>query len=162
MLLWLCHGILRTLASQNYFSGILRDIQQYLAMFRYIEGYQGIFRHYLGVWSQNQTYAELCVILAYTTVQYPELWLIYNPRYLQKSVNHVRWPCIFRALALSEQFIQAFSRIFRHIQGYWCIFSHIYRHATRGERGGLPWPFWKSIDWKSMIFQKPWFLKERS
>ena len=44
---------------------------------------------------------------------------------------------IFRVLAYSEQFIQAFSRIFRHIQGYWCIFRQTHRRAKEGE-GRLP------------------------
>ena len=73
-------GIVRTV-----YSGIFRDIQQYL----------GIFRHYWGVWSHNQTYLELCVTLAYTTVPYSEL----RQRHLQKLVKHVRWSCMFRALA---------------------------------------------------------------
>ena len=33
-------------------------------------------------------------------------------------------------------FIQAFPRIFSHIQGYWCIFSHNHRRATRRNTGG--------------------------
>ena len=56
---------------------------------------------------------------------------------------------IFRVLVFSEQFIQAFTRIFNHIQGYWCIFSHTHERATSGERGGLTCPFWKS---KKSIF----------
>ena len=55
-------------------------------------------------------------------------------------VEHVRLSCIFRALAWLEQFIQAFSIIFRHIQGYWCIFSHTHRRATRVGMGwGVGW-----------------------
>ena len=44
-----------------------------------------------------------------------------------------------------EQFIQAFTRVFRHIQGYWCIFSHTHRRATRRERKTSPSLFenWK-------------------
>ena len=50
----------------------------------------------------------------------------------------------FRILAKSEQFIQAFSRIFRHIQRYLCIFSHTHRRSNRGKRGGRPCAFSKS------------------
>ena len=52
------------------------------------------------------------------------------------------WICkisIFRALTYSEQFIQVFSRIWRDIQGYWCIFS-----CNLGQRRGFSYPFWKS------------------
>ena len=52
-----------------------------------------------------------------------------------KMIMHIQSPGI-------EQFIQAFSRVFRHVQEYWCIFSHIHSCATRGERGDLPSPFW--------------------
>ena len=45
--------------------------------------------------------------------------------------------------------------IFRHIQGYWYIFHHINKRATRGERGGLHYHFWKSK-------KVSWFWKERS
>ena len=31
---------------------------------------------------------------------------------------------------------------FRHIQEYWCIFSHTHRHETRGEWGDFPCLFW--------------------
>ena len=51
---------------------------------------------------------------------------------------------MFRALTQAEQFIQTYSRTFRHIQEYWCIFSHTYRRATMEESGGLPCSFWKS------------------
>ena len=44
--------------------------------------------------------------------------------------------------------------MFRHIQGYWFLFSHIHRRATREKRGGLPCPFWKV---KTVLW--PW--KER-
>ena len=48
--------------------------------------------------------------------------------------------------------------IFRHIQLYWCIFSHTHRHATRREDRGLPY--------SSSLFWKPkkvsWFWKEGS
>ena len=46
-------------------------------------------------------------------------------------------------MVYSEQFIQAFSRVFRHIHGYWYKFSHTHKHASRRERGGLPALFWK-------------------
>ena len=72
--------------------------------------------------------------LKYTTVSHLEPCFIWNLKHLQMPVKHVRWPCIFRVLANSEHFIQAFSRIFRHIQGYWCIFSHIHRRAKRKGR----------------------------
>ena len=100
--------------------------------------YSGIFTHYWDVWSYNQTYSELWVTLAYTTVPCSESWFIYNPRHLQKPMEHVGWSCIFRALAQSEQFIQAFSRILRLIQRYWCILSHTHKRATRGKRGSFP------------------------
>ena len=59
-------------------------------------------------------------------------------------------PCInnsaiFTTLATSEQFIQTFSTIFRHIQGYWCIFSHTNRRTIRRKRGGLPYPLRKVL-----------------
>ena len=41
------------------------------------------------------------------------------------------------------QSFQAFSRTFRDIQGYWCIFSHTHRRATRGNVVGFPFPFLK-------------------
>ena len=47
-----------------------------------------------------------------------------------QMIMHVQSPNI-------EQFIQTFSRIFRHIQGYLGIFSHTHRRATKGERGDL-------------------------
>ena len=40
-------------------------------------------------------------------------------------IMHIQSPCI-------EQFIQAFSRIFMHIQRYWCTSSQKHRRATRG------------------------------
>ena len=46
------------------------------------------------------------------------------------------------------------SRIFRHIQGYWCIFSHIYRRPTRG-RGEASLDVFEN--WKKVS----WFLKKR-
>ena len=60
-------------------------------------------------------------------------------------VEHVRWSGIFRALAESEQFTQAFSRIFRDTQGYWCVFSHTHRRTTRKGEGGD----WFATIWKS-------------
>ena len=39
-------------------------------------------------------------------------------RELQKFVEHVRSSGRFRALGKSEQFIQAFSKVFRNIQGF--------------------------------------------
>ena len=68
-----------------------------------------------------KTYSDICLILAYITV-----------------AEHI-------ALAQSEKFIQAFSRILRNIQGYWCILIHTHWQATKGREGGrgLPYPFLK-------------------
>ena len=74
-----------------------------------------------------------------------------EPKASSKPCWHVRWSCIFGVLAWSERFSQ-FSKIFRHIQGYWCIFSHTgaqlgaalpWREPSIGG-GLLPCPFWKS------------------
>ena len=67
------HSIVRTV------SGIFRDIQQYSAMFRHIQGHQGILRHIqalLRQLSHIQTYSELSITLAYTTVPYSQPWNI--------------------------------------------------------------------------------------
>ena len=55
------------------------------------------------------------------------------------SVNHVRRFMHIQGLDI-EQFVQSFSRMFRHIQGYWCIFSHIQRHTTRARGETSPAP----------------------
>ena len=83
-----------------------------------------------------------------------------EPKASSKPCWHVRWSCIFGVLAWSERFSQ-FSKIFRHIQGYWCIFSHTgvqlgaalpWREPSIG--GITPLPFLK-------IKKVPWFWKER-
>ena len=51
-------------------SGILRDVKPNW----------DLFRHYWGVFCHSQTYLELCIILACTTVPYSKLWHISNPR----------------------------------------------------------------------------------
>ena len=97
-------------------SGTFSNIQPSSGKLRDIEGYCGIFRHYRGVWSHDQKYAELCVIHACTTVKQSEPWLVQNPRHLQNPLEHIRGSRILRALAQSKQFIEVFSRIFWHIQ----------------------------------------------
>ena len=57
-------------------SGTFSNIQPSSGKLRDIEGYCGIFRHYRGVWSHDQKYAELCVIHACTTVKYSEPCLV--------------------------------------------------------------------------------------
>ena len=46
-------------------------------------------------------------------------------------IMHIQNPCI-------EQFIQTFSRIFTHIQRYWCTSSQKHRCATRGRGEASP------------------------
>ena len=66
-----------------------------------------------------------------------------------KMVKHIQNPG-------TEQFVEAFSRMFSDIQGYWCTFSHVYRWATRG-KGDLPWPFLK-IKKSALILKKKTLL----
>ena len=89
-------------------------------------------RHIQVLLRRMETYLELCVTLACTTVSYSE----YKASSKACGTCKVKWSCIFKVLAQTEQFTQAFSRIFRHIQGYWSIFSHTHRRATRGRGGG--------------------------
>ena len=98
---------------QSY-SGILRDIK----------AYWGIFRHYWGLWSHNQTYLELCITLTYTTMAYPEPWLIWKLRHLQKPVKHVRW------LAHSEPW-HSQNSLFKHFQGYLHIIRDIDAYSVK-------------------------------
>ena len=110
---------------------------------RDIKTYWRILRHYRGILSHIQTYSELCVTLPYTTVPYSEPWHIKNLRHLQKPVEHVRWSCIFRTLAYSEQFIRVFSRIFRDTQD-----TDTYSATLTGEQlGPLPFLKPKKVSW---------------
>ena len=131
---------------RTVYSGICRHVQEYSAIFNDIEEDKGILRHfhilrhYWSMLSLIPTYSELCVTLAYTTVPYSEPWHVYNSRHLQKPVEHVRWLDILRVLAESEQFIQAFSRIFRDVDAYLFTLTS----AQLAREGGFPCPFWKS------------------
>ena len=102
------------------YSGTFSNIQPFSGIVRDIKAYWGIFEHYWGVWSRIDTYTELCVTHPCTTVL-----CMYNLHV--QSVGHVRWSCIFRALAYSEELVQASLRIFIDIHGYWCIFNHTHR-----------------------------------
>ena len=111
-------GIVRTVFQA--FSSIFRDIQQYSTMFRLIEGYSGILRNYWSVWSYNQTYSELCVTLAYTTVPCLEPWLIRT------------WGTFKSLLNMEDD--QAYSEhsqnsLFKHFQGYLSICRLIQPHS---------------------------------
>ena len=53
-----------------------------------------------------------------------------EPEASPKSCQTCNISCIFRVLAWSEQLIHALSRIFSHILGYWCAFSHIHKSGT--------------------------------
>ena len=108
---------------------------------------------YWGIWSHYQIYLELCIILSYTNVPHSEPWLIQNPRHLQKPVKHVMIRHI-QSPGLVRTVFQAFSRIFRYIQRCWCIFSYTHTYITKGEKLGIPCPFWKSK-------KLSWFWKER-
>ena len=99
-------------------SGTLKNIQPCLDILRDIKAYWGIFRRYLGVWSHNQTYSELCVTLACATMPYSELWLIHNWRHLQKSAKHIRWTAY--SVPWHSQNV-----LFNHFQGYLGIFRDI-------------------------------------
>ena len=90
-------------------------VQAYWGMLRHTEAYSGITEAYGVIIGHIRNSAY--------------------PLHIQ-PFKHVRWSRIFRTLAYLEQFIPAFSRILRHIQGYWCIFSHTHRRATGGDRGG--------------------------
>ena len=84
-------GLLKTHTVRIVYSVIFKDIKQYSAILRHFEWHWGIFRQYRGVRSDNQTYSELSVTFAYTTMPYWESWVIYNLRHFQKLVEHVRW-----------------------------------------------------------------------
>ena len=47
-------------------------------------------------------------------------------------IRHIQSP------GIAITVFQAFSRIFRYIQGYWSIFSHTHRCTTKDERGASP------------------------
>ena len=62
-----------------WYSGTFRNIQPCSDILSYIKAYWDMFRHYYWcIWSHNQTYAELCVTLAYATVPYSEPCRIYE------------------------------------------------------------------------------------
>ena len=110
-------GIIRTV-----YLGIFKDV------FRHIEHIQGLLRR---MEPQSDIFGPLrnaciynCVILR--TLAYLEPKASSKARQTCKMIMHIR---------SSEQFIQVFSRIFRHIQGSWCIFSHTHRRATRQQEG---------------------------
>ena len=66
---------------------------------------------------------------------------------LNISDDHVySKPCMINLM-------QAFSRMVRHIQGYWCIFIHTNRCIAREEWEGLHWPFLKR---NGLIGKKAW------
>ena len=50
------------------YSGTFSNIKPCSGILRDIKAYWGIFWHYWGVWSHSNTYSELCVTLAYTTI----------------------------------------------------------------------------------------------
>ena len=125
-------GIVRTV-----YSGIFRHIQGHSAIKSYVQTYCSIFRHYWGVRRHYQTYSELCITLAYTTVPYLEPWLIQNPSHLQKSVKHVRYDHANSGPQHSQ------NSLFRQFQGYLGIFRDIDAYSaplsgTKGEMGRLP------------------------
>ena len=64
---------------------------------------------------------------------------------------HIQSSSIIKTV-YSSMFIQAFSRIFRHIQGYWSIFSHTCRCTTRGE--GQPPLSFMQIKKSFLIFER--------
>ena len=83
---------------------------------------------------------------------------IYNRAYLEpqassKACRKCKISCIFKALEQSELFIQAYSRIFKHLQGYWCIFSHTLTGVQLVGDGRPLLQFWK-IEKSSLIFQR--------
>ena len=107
------------------YSGI---IQGHSAIFNHVQAYRGTLRQieaYLGKF-RTLCNPRICNRAILRT-------LAHNPRHLQKPVEHLRWSGIF---------IQAFSRIFRDIQGYWFRYSHTHGHAL-GRGGSLPCPFLK-------------------
>ena len=131
--------------SQIYWK-TLRDIQAYSGI---IQAYWALFRHI-----QN------CLWLLHY------LWLcrIQNPGTLPKASSktcqtYMIRSSILRVLPWSKQFLQVFSRIFRFIQGYWFIFSHTHKHATRREcEGGFHWPNLKNVKSTWIIRKKPWLF----
>ena len=94
---------------------------------RDIKAYSDIFRHYWGVSTRSQTHSELCVTFIYSRAIFRTMACL-EPETSSKTyrtckmVMHIQSPT------------KAFSRIFRPIQGYWCIFSHTYRRGTIRER----------------------------
>ena len=65
---------MRTLAQDTLFrhfqahSEIFSHIQSCSGILRGIKIHGGMFRHYCGKWSHNQTYPKLCITLGYTNV----------------------------------------------------------------------------------------------
>ena len=103
-----------------------------------ILGYSAIFSHVQTYW---RTYRRIQALLRHIEPYSNIFRTLCNPWIYNRA--------IFRTLAhlepeLSSQtcqtckmtrHIQVFSRIFRDIQGYWCIFSHTCRCTTRGGAG---------------------------
>ena len=153
---------------------------QMYKMIRHIENpgivriiYSGIFRRiheHSEIFSQSQVYwRTIRDIQAYSGIIQNNLWpLLYlwlyhiqNPGILPKGSSktcqtYMIRSSILRVLIQSKQFLQVFSRRFRFIQGYWCMFSCTDRHATRRECvGGFHWPNLKNVKIARISGKKP-------
>ena len=108
-------------------STIFSQVQAYWEILRHIEAYSGIIEAYGATCLYNRAIFKT---LAYSK---PEASSKDCPTC--KVIMHIQSPVIVKTVYSS-----IFSRIFRHIEGYWCIFSHTHKRATRGGGGrrGLP------------------------
>ena len=100
-----------------------------------IKAYWDICKHYWGVWRHNEKYSERCVILAYATEPYSEIWLIYNPRTrsIFKSVSNMWDDHAYLEPCHSQ------NSLFKHFQGYLGIFKDIDAYSgtlTGAQLGG--------------------------
>ena len=108
-------------------STIFSQVQAYWEILRHIEAYSGIIEAYGATCLYNRAIFKT---LAYSK---PEASSKDCPTC--KVIMHIQSPVIVKTVYSS-----IFSRIFRRIEGYWCIFSHTHKRATRGGGGrrGLP------------------------
>ena len=122
----------------------------YSSIFRYTQGHSAIFSHVYACWGtlrNIEAYSDIietywaifrtlrnhciCSRAIFTTLAHLEHKAFSKACWTYKMIKHIQRPGMVRTV------YSVFSRIFKNIQGYWCIFDHIHRCATREEAKGL-------------------------
>ena len=118
----------------KFYSGIFRHIQRHSAIFSHVQAYQKTLRQIQALlWNVEpysdifRTLCNLCIYnrIIFRTLAYLEAQPSLKAYQTCKMIRHnpEPWHGQNRNIELNQS-IKSFSKIFRDIQGFWCIINH--------------------------------------